>query len=538
MNILIDYLRTWLGRFGARPFPVIVALLTPLMLMMMPTNFQSGVLSKGVPAEAGDADLLTLGDVWFVDSGHANTSDGNVGKDPRAPLATLDAVYGSGKATANNGDVVLVAAGHAETLASAGAIASDVEGVTVIGLGKGADRPTFTFSATDSTWAVSAASSKIRGIIIVPSIDAVVSPFVVSAADCEVDYEVRDASSAIEFERALLTTAAADNLTVKIKYVGFTAGNATVNVVRLVGGDNARIFVDFYGVASTAVVELHTTACTNVRVEGLVHNSGTADHTKTVVDTVTGSTWSVDVYDGVADERASGGDQSAIAGDDLSTIEGLIGTADLATTETLHGKLGTDTELADRSLYDILNDAGPAAIDAAADPANDISMFAVIRRLYDLLVGTGTVTTFDSRLGKKVTAAAADILDGVQNAVFTVATGRILLLGLSAEVSVAAVDGGANATNFIFNPTVGTDANLCATLDIDGDELGSLYSISGVKTAAMTGGSGGGAPTMSTPVILPEGTIDVKSAGDGGVGGALLGVEAWYIPLDTGATLA
>jgi len=77
-------------------------------------------------------------------------------------------------------------------------------------------------------------------------------------------------------------------------------------------------------------------------------------------------------------------------GDNATTFSALVGDSDFATTESLHGKLGTDTELADRSLYDLLNGGGPAAAASAAAPANDVSLYAVLRDAWDALRnGTG-----------------------------------------------------------------------------------------------------------------------------------------------------
>ena len=43
---------------------------------------------------------------------------------------------------------------------------------------------------------------------------------------------------------------------------------------------------------------------------------------------------------------------------------------------------------------------------------------------------------------------------------------------------------------------------------------------------------------MKQPVIVPEGTICVNTAADVDAGGAQGSAEVWYVPLDTGATIA
>jgi hypothetical protein len=103
------------------------------------TNFPNGVSSFGVPV----VPVMTVGNTFFVDSGvGANTA--NQGKSPKTPFATLD--YAIGRCTASNGDVIIVAAGHAETLTAA--IALDVAGITIVGLGNGDNRPSFTLTAS------------------------------------------------------------------------------------------------------------------------------------------------------------------------------------------------------------------------------------------------------------------------------------------------------------------------------------------------------------------------------------------------------
>jgi hypothetical protein len=266
---------------------------------------------------------IGLGKAFYVDSN--NGDDDRSGRSPETALATLDEAIG--KCTANQGDVIYVLPGHAETVATAGAIACNVAGIFIIGLGEGADRPTFSFSAVDATMTVSAASIYIKNILIKPSIDSVVSPIVVSGPDCALDIEIQDATALIECVCGVLTTAAAERLNLRLKYRGFIAGNACVNAIRLVGVDTARVYVDFYGVASTAVVEFHTTACHDIDITGLFYNNGTT-LTKNVVDTVGTSTWSVRGWDGNSNAQFSGGDNAAMATDDVTALATAIGVID------------------------------------------------------------------------------------------------------------------------------------------------------------------------------------------------------------------
>lgn len=287
------------------------------------THHPHGASSFGIPL-IGSA-ILSVGNVFFVDSGHTNRADAvGSGTDPNKPFATLD--FAIGRCTANNGDVILVAGGHAETVATAAAIACDVAGIHIIGLGEGADIPVFSFSATDATMTVSAASITIENIRIKPSIDQVVSPIVVSADSATLGSKAapivfEDASTTIELVRGILTTASADNLTINTRYLGQTGGSHCVNAVRLVGCNGGRINVDFYGKASTAVVEFLTTACTDIEVTGTFYVSGATTGAKNIVDTATGSTWGADIYDSAAGFKQTGG--SAVA---LPATANLAGT--------------------------------------------------------------------------------------------------------------------------------------------------------------------------------------------------------------------
>jgi hypothetical protein len=148
---------------------------------------------------------------------------------------------------------------------------------------------------------------------------------------------------------------------------------------------------------------------------------------------------------------------------------------------------------------------------------------------------TGTAIR-DIKLGIKVTRAAADIVDGTQKALFNVLGGHILLTGLRMVISGAALDAGANVTNFEINPTVGADMHVCADLDLVSAAVGAVFSCTGVISEAMTGPvAGGGAMFMHSPIIVPVGTIDIHSNADAGTGGGLAAVDLWYIPLDEGA---
>lgn len=108
------------------------------------TRFPHGISSFGVPVLGGAGTIpQTTGTYYFVDDSGSNANDG---KDTDHPFADLN--YAISQCTADVGDVIILMPGHAET---ASAIAVDVPGITVIGLGHGEAMPTIT--ATDAAGA-------------------------------------------------------------------------------------------------------------------------------------------------------------------------------------------------------------------------------------------------------------------------------------------------------------------------------------------------------------------------------------------------
>jgi len=151
------------------------------------TKFPSGLSSMGMPLIGGG--YITSGNVFFVDS--VTGSNGNSGTDKDHPFADLD--YAIGRCTGDKYDVIFLMPGHAENVVSAADINCDVAGVSIIGLGNGANRPTLTFTtATTATIAIGADDVKMQNLVIdLTGIDAVAVGIDVNAtnftlSDCRV----------------------------------------------------------------------------------------------------------------------------------------------------------------------------------------------------------------------------------------------------------------------------------------------------------------------------------------------------------------
>ena len=80
--------------------------------------------------------------IFYVDSGHAAAGTATTAKNPKSPASTIDRAVGL--CTANNGDIIIVMPGHAETVSAAAGLDLDVAGIIVVGIGRGTDQPTIT----------------------------------------------------------------------------------------------------------------------------------------------------------------------------------------------------------------------------------------------------------------------------------------------------------------------------------------------------------------------------------------------------------
>ena len=180
------------------------------------TNFPNGVSSLGVPLMPNLP--LTTGTFYFVHSGTG--SDGNSGRDKAHPLATVDAALG--KCASNKGDVVVLMQGHAETVTATNMVL-DVAGVTIVGLGRGLQRPTFTYGAAAATITVSAANVRWSNCHHIANFLSVAAAFTIGAAkDFQVDHcSFVDNSNVLDFLSVVVTGATdndADGLRVEDNY--------------------------------------------------------------------------------------------------------------------------------------------------------------------------------------------------------------------------------------------------------------------------------------------------------------------------------
>ena len=276
-------------------------------------SFPNGITINGIPI------ILTSPNIRYVRNyGVSASGDGvSFGKTPEKPYNTID--YAISQCEPNKGFVIVVLPGHTETVSTASGITVDVAGISIVGIGEGNDRPQITFSTIiDATMVVSAQSVVIQNIIGIAGIDNLTNPIVVTGDNCSIDIEWRDASATVETATAIRLDTA-NNAKVKLNYLGFTGGNALVHAIAIDNCDNVQIDINAYGICSTAWVNMVDVASTNVQVKGTFYTQGIVNASRNVVDTITGSTWSVQGYDASAGGYFSGGSANAV------TLGGVIG---------------------------------------------------------------------------------------------------------------------------------------------------------------------------------------------------------------------
>lgn len=245
-----------------------------------PHGFANGVSIRGVP-------LLTAypGNVFWVDSGAG--SDQNKGTFDR-PFSTID--YAVGRCTANNGDIIVVKAGHTETVIAAAGLDLDVAGIALVGLGAGSDRPTINFTtATTADMDVDAANISMYNFLFTGGVDALAGPIDVNAADFSlINCEYRDVTG--QATDVVIADANADRLLIDGYFHNGAAAAGANSAIALIGMDNP-VIRNFKLVGNFAVsaIDCRTTAVVDLDIHsGYVWTKNAAD--VCVKDTVTAST--------------------------------------------------------------------------------------------------------------------------------------------------------------------------------------------------------------------------------------------------------
>lgn len=215
----------------------------------------------------------TTGNIWFVDSG---ADSGGNGLSPESAVQTInDAVT---LATANNGDIIIVMEGHAQTVVGAAGVAISKAGLTVVGLGRGRNRPVITFTTADAaSFDISAASCHIENLVFVNGRDGQTAMVNVTAADVTIkDCEFVLADATTQAVIGILGSAASDRVKLLDLYMHGTADAGCDHAISLGAADDALI--------------KGCTICGAFAVGGAIENSAAAINFNVIGNTVVNRT--------------------------------------------------------------------------------------------------------------------------------------------------------------------------------------------------------------------------------------------------------
>jgi hypothetical protein len=517
-----------------------------------PNGFAYGVNIRGVP-------LLNTygGKVYWVDSGAgSNTNKGTFDR----PFATID--YAIGRCAANNGDIIMVKPGHAETVSAAAGIDCDVAGITIIGLGNGEDRPTITFdTATTADMDIDAANITIQNLLFKVGVDSLAAMIDVNADDFTlIDCEYRENTSYQALTLVDINGGAA-NACDRAKIIRFKAtqvtpgGNQAIELGEV--ADEVEI-VDCVIDGDWANGGIHNPTgkvLTNLLIkDNIVANRQTGDHAIELVSACTGFAVDNRLYGDTLGTIFDPGSLKCLGNMEINAVDkpGIPSPLDVtdaatnfigddnnnnaaATTNVVANEdgsvlerleqvqeatnKGTGTALAaNESLVDVLYGTnGITTFPAAAAAADGVSIAEVVRYISELQVprivlkSTGDLTAF-----------------GTSKTLFTVTGDVLCRVGGSVNVAVTSTSG----TTTLEVGVAGNTAALCVQDIVDGTAFAIGDSWTLVSPADANGGQladewllvGNGAD------IILTGSVDDITAGD-------IDFYCQYIPLTSGASV-
>jgi hypothetical protein len=417
----------------------------------------------------------TPGTVWFVNATTGSDASG-YGHRPDRPFATVAYAYSSDVLT--SGDTVYVMPGHTETIDAAGDITMDIAGVTVIGLGKGSVRPTFTFAtSTAATWLITAANNTVENVL-VTNTGAVdfVNGITITGADCTLtDVEFRESGATSQWvDPLIISTGAARAKLIRYICRSHASGDAIqsgVLIDAVVDGveiDDAQID----GLFATGNIE-STAAATNLKIRRCE----------------------------LRQRHASQAAAVNLHASNTGIVSRAVAYVTLATAAGFNGAYVGAVAVFDQS----------RAVNAAGSSTSE------------------PLPTLGRRVAKSTGTLAATTV-----ALFTIAGGRVGITAIYGIVGTAITV--ANSYKLVSNPTTGTTMDLCTATDLGTNDTpaGAVLSMAS-PAAAITGGSTTTVSTISLSGIvpIPVGQIESVSAG---TDGEITWVVYWS-PLDSGATL-
>ncbi len=141
------------------------------------TNYPNGLSSMGSPITSGS--YITTGNIFYVDS--VTGSNDYTGLSPDRAVSTIDKAVTL--CTSGLCDTIFVMPNHSESIGSSTGCRITKSGATIIGLGRGENRPTLTFdTAITADISISAHSVWIENLLLKSGIDALTHIICVDAS--------------------------------------------------------------------------------------------------------------------------------------------------------------------------------------------------------------------------------------------------------------------------------------------------------------------------------------------------------------------
>jgi hypothetical protein len=222
-------------------------------------------------------DGTARGRVVYVDSGETTSIED--GLSWATAVDTLEEAVAL--CTASNGDTIFIAPGHAETIDTADEVDLDKHGMTVIGLGNGTLRPTFTFDdGNDGAWTIGADNITVKNLIFSSSVDSTSQAIEIEAGSTDVTidgcrFQVVTAGTD-EFDKVIDCEGAASDRLVVQNCEFYMENGESVAAIYTLDSDNC-IFRDniITGDYSTACINNATTASNHIVIKDNVLFNGT-----------------------------------------------------------------------------------------------------------------------------------------------------------------------------------------------------------------------------------------------------------------------
>ena len=259
---------------------------------------------------------VVTGNVFYVDANAAQVSTTD-GTHPDTAFSTIDGAINA--CTASQGDTIYVLPGHTETLADATSLVPDTVGVSIIGLGRGSDRPTLTLSATGSNIPISGANCVLENFLITTTgVINCTAGITVTGTDVLIkDVEMRESGATSQIVDGIVAAATSDRLHVNgYVFRGHLTGDADASGISVTGAVDGVLIENFDidGLFSAAGIENVTGAMTNLMIrDGFIRQRhATVDAAITIATGNTGSARRVDIRTATDDDA---GITAALVGD-------------------------------------------------------------------------------------------------------------------------------------------------------------------------------------------------------------------------------